>query len=104
MQSPLLQRVGSVNLNYCGISELTVLHSLHINVPECNSGLTSVVRVTVPEMLINFPKCSDLSSLNLKVAITLKNASWNGWDFPPNSGSTFAMKSVSPESRFGRWL
>jgi hypothetical protein len=45
----------SVYLNCCSTSYIVVRHVSHVNVPETNSGRTSLVRVTVPLILINCP-------------------------------------------------
>ena len=44
----LSHRTGCVNLNYCSIAGQVYWHWRHLKVPSCSSGLTSVVRVTVP--------------------------------------------------------
>merc|ERR1719270_599428 len=49
---------GSVTLNCCTTPVTSRLHSLHWNVPTNSSGLISVVRVTVPQMLIKRPSFS----------------------------------------------
>jgi len=46
-------QLTSVYLNCCSTSLIVVLHVSQVKVPETNSGLTSLVRVTVPEIDIN---------------------------------------------------
>jgi len=44
-----------VYLNCCSTLRTTVLQSMQVNVAKINSGRTSDVRVTVPEMLMSEP-------------------------------------------------
>ncbi|KAH3667548.1 hypothetical protein OGATHE_003071 [Ogataea polymorpha] len=56
------QLLGSVYLNVCSTFSMSVLHTSHVNEALYSSGLTSLVRVTVPEMDMSMPMFSALSS------------------------------------------
>jgi hypothetical protein len=49
--------LGSVYLNCCTTSLLSVPQLLHLNTPTKSSGRTSLVLVTVPLNDLSFPKC-----------------------------------------------
>mmetsp|Transcript_121273 Transcript_121273/g.343190 ORF Transcript_121273/g.343190 Transcript_121273/m.343190 type:complete len:368 (-) Transcript_121273:450-1553(-) len=57
-QFRLVQIAGMVTLNCCSTPVTRCLHSLHSNVPTRSSGFTSVVRVTVPQIVISRPSWS----------------------------------------------
>ena len=58
---------GVVYLNYCSIAGHIVWHYMHLKLPSCSSGLTSVVRVTVPEIDMILPRLIVFKSLILLI-------------------------------------
>jgi hypothetical protein len=64
----LAHLIGSVNLNYCSTPVETSPHSWHLNAPSMSSGLTSVVRVTVPCTDIRRPRHCTFRSRILFIA------------------------------------
>ena len=56
------QRAGSVNLNYYSTLVVMPLHAKHLKAAVRSSGLTSVVRVTVPWIDIRRPRVETLRS------------------------------------------
>ena len=59
---------GVVYLNCYSIAGQIVWHCIHLKLPSCSSGLTSVVRVTVPEIDMILPRLIVLRSLILLMA------------------------------------